>query len=293
MLRLQSSPRPRRLFRPFTLLLFTLLLLSAATLFAGQPPRYVVAVSPAPVLKTPDFPRVFGGTVRLDPCQGVRPIEFVALPGTLFRVEGEQRVGGVLVYRVTTNDYPYPTSSGYFVDARFVAEPEGTPVERPRALHRLSEVQKRLMAALGKPYVWGGNVKDGIPLLRELYPKGNPLAGVDCSGLLYQATDGFTPRNTSALTSFGKGVPVAGLSADQIADRLEPLDLIVWKGHVMVVLDDDSVIQSTMGCRGVGGVHLSDRRETVRRLLKVRKPADSLEGSGKGKCFVIRRWFRR
>ncbi|MCM0080090.1 NlpC/P60 family protein [Geomonas sp. Red32] len=283
----------RRLFRPLALLLFSLLLLFAATLFAGEPPRYVVAISPAPVLKTPDFPKVFGGSNKLDPCQGVRPIEFVALPGTLFRVEGVQRVGGVVVYRVTTNDYPYPAKSGYFVDARFVAEPEGTPVERPRALPPLAEVQKRLMAALGKPYVWGGNVRDGIPLLKELYPKGDPLAGVDCSGLLYQATGGFTPRNTSALTSFGKGVPVAGLTVDEIADRLEPLDLIVWKGHVMVVLDGDSVIQSTMGCRGVGGVHISGRRETIRRLVKVRKPADTLEGSGKGKSFVIRRWFRR
>jgi hypothetical protein len=269
-------------------------LVVAAFAAALEAPRFAVATTPTPVLKTPDFQKVFGGKLKLDPCKGVRPVEFIAMTGTLFRIEGEQVNDGITVYRVSTNDYPYRTKTGYFIDSRFVKPvPEGTP-ERQPTLPPLAEVQQKLMAALGKPYVWGGNFKDGVPLLRELYPQADPLAGVDCSGLLYQATDGYTTRNTSALISFGKPVAVAGLTAERIAEKLEPLDLIVWKGHVMIVLDRDTIIQSTMGCQGVAGVHLSEKTATLRHLMKSRKPADSFpEGAAGAKAFVVRRWFPR
>lgn len=276
-------------------LLLVLSLFHAAFALADEPPRYAVATTATPVLNTPAFHRFFGGTIKLDPCQGVRPIEFVALAGTLFRIEGTVKDREVTIYRVTTNDYPYPSRTGYFVDARFLKEVAGAPQERPRTLPELAEVQKRLMGALGKPYVWGGNLQGGVPLLRELYPQADPLAGVDCSGLLYQATGGFTPRNTSALTSFGSAVPVAGLTAQQIARKLEPLDLIAWKGHVMVVLDRDSIIQSTMGCQGgINGVHVSPIEETLRALMARRKALDDYaQGKAGLRGFVVRRWFPR
>jgi hypothetical protein len=256
-------------------------------------PRYAVAEVATPVLNTPAFGKFFGGSIRLDPCQGVRPIEFIALPGTLFRIEGAQRDGKVTVYRVTTNDYPYPNKTGYFVDARFLKSVDAPVPERERRLPGLAEVQQGLLASLGKPYVWGGNLRDGVALLEELYPRSESLAGVDCSGLLYEATDGYTPRNSAALTSFGAPVPIGRLSAEEIADKLRPLDLIVWKGHVMVVLDRDRIIQSTMGCQGGGGVTLSPLRETLDKLMKTRKPRDTYpKGEAAGsKAFVIRRWF--
>lgn len=276
------------------LILTILLAIFPGALFAAQEPptaRYAIAAGATPVLNTPDFKKIFGG-LKLDPCKGVRPIEFVALAGTLFKIEDEQTNDGVTVYRVTSNDYPYRSETGYFVDARFVKLVEGPVQERPRALPGLAEVQKRLMAALGKPYVWGGNLKDGVPLLKELYPQADPLAGVDCSGLLYEATDGFTPRNTAALTAYGAGVPVAGLSAQQIAQKLRPLDLIVWQGHVMVVLDGNLVIESTMGCQGAGGVHAAPLQGALRQLMKSRQPMDSyLQGAAAVKGFVVRRWF--
>jgi cell wall-associated NlpC family hydrolase len=278
-----------------TALILILALFPALAALADDTPRYVAAISPTPVLNTPQFHKFFSGEIKLDPCVGVRPVEFVALTGTLFRIEGEQQDHGVTIYRVTSSDYPYPSKTGYFVDARFVKEVAGEPHQRTRTLPALPVVQERLLAAVGKPYVWGGNVKEGVPLLRELYPQGDPLAGVDCSGLLYQATDGFTARNTSALTSFGQAVRVAGLTADQIAERLKPLDLIVYKGHVMIVLDDTSIIQSTMGCGGDKmGVHLSEIRETLRRLMKRRQPADRFpSGAAGARSFVVRRWFSR
>lgn len=280
------------------LLSLAFLILQIPSLQAAQKakadPRYAVAVSATPVLNTPDFRKTFSGDIKLDPCQGVRPIEFMALPGTPFTIEDEQIHGGVTVYRVTSSDYPYPTKTGYFVDARFLRVVAAPAPERPRALPGLAEVQQGLMAALGRPYVWGGNFRDGVPLLGELYPAAATLAGVDCSGLLYQATDGYTPRNSSALTAFGTGVPIAGLPSDAIAQRLLPLDLIVWKGHVMVVLDEDTVIESTMGCRGGGGVGLTPLKQALRQVMRSRKPVDGYpQGSGAESAFVVRRWFPR
>jgi hypothetical protein len=277
-------------------LIFTILstILPFTVAMAPQPPRYVVATAPTPVLNTPDFHKYFSGKIALDPCKGVRPIEFIALPGTLFTIKGEQVDHGVTIYRVTSNDYPYPSKSGYFIDSRFVERASGMPTERPRLLPPRGEVLRRLEAALGKPYVWGGNVKEGVPLLRELYPQADPLAGVDCSGLLYEATHGFTLRNTSALTSFGTAVPVAGLSAQLIAQKLQPLDLLVYKGHVMIVLDHDSIIQSTMGCGGeeFSGVHIDPLTETLRQLMKHRHPVDQFPAGVAGKkAFVVRRWY--
>lgn len=256
-------------------------------------PRHVVAISPTPVLNTPEFAKTFSGAVRLDPCKGVRPIEFVALTGTFFSVQESLEKDGVTVYRVSTNDYPYPVNSGLFVDARFVRKwVGGVLVERQRHLPEAAEIRRRLLAAVGKPYVWGGNVKEGVPLLRTLYPQGESLPGVDCSGLLYEATDGFTPRNTSALISFGEGVQVAGLSAGQIAKKLRPLDLLVWKGHVMVVLDADSIIESRMGCAGRSGVMVTPIGDALRQLMKGRNPVDRYpEGGAAEKSFVVRRWL--
>ena len=256
-------------------------------------PRHVVAISPTPVLNTPEFAKTFSGAVKLDPCKGVRPIEFVALTGTLFSVQESLEKDGVTLYRVSTNDYPYPVNSGLFVDARFVRKwVGGVLVERQRHLPEVAEIQRRLLAAVGKPYVWGGNVKEGVPLLRTLYPQGDSLTGVDCSGLLYEATDGFTPRNTSALISFGEGVQVAGLSAGQIAKKLRPLDLLVWKGHVMMVLDADSIIQSRMGCAGRSGVMVTPIGGALRQLMKGRSPVDRYpEGGVAEKSFAVRRWL--
>ncbi|GFO61635.1 hypothetical protein GMST_39600 [Geomonas silvestris] len=275
------------------LLLLIFSLFPVTSYAAADLPSHLVAQVPTPVLNTLAFSASFSHG-RLDPCRGDRPIEFVALPGTLFTVQGVSHDHGVTIYRVTTKDYPYPSKTGYFVDSRFVRAADSSTPERAAKLPGRAEIQEGLLASLGKTYVWGGNVREGVDLVEKLYPQGDRLAGVDCSGLLYQATDGFTPRNTSALISYGNALPVAGLTAREVARKLEPLDLIVWKGHVMIVLDGESIIQSTMGCPGVGGVGISPTVETLEKLMKTRKPRDSYpQGSAGSKSFVVRRWFRQ
>jgi cell wall-associated NlpC family hydrolase len=294
-------------------MLATAALLLLATLASAQSPgereRYAVALSPIPVLNTPDFAAVFGGkdgmSLQTDSCGLVRAVEFVALPATVFHIEAALESNGQRIFRVTTADYPYPTATGYFIDSRFVAT---TATEPPSRHHRLpphEAIIARLLSAEGQRYVWGGNVRGGVPELLRFYPpaagaKLDPatrerweLKGLDCSGLLYEATDGFTPRNTSALVTFGGGVPIAGLTAAEIARLAEPLDLITWSGHVLIILDRQRVIESRLDCKGKGsGVRIRPLAEALDEIMKTRMPLnDYTAGENGKKGFVIRRWY--
>jgi cell wall-associated NlpC family hydrolase len=156
---------------------------------------------------------------------------------------------------------------------------------------------------MGSPYVWGGNVQGGVAELIEFFYGGAlpaaaqhrlTLAGLDCSGLLYQATGGWTPRNTSQLVSYGRGVPVEGKKPDEIAGMLEPLDLIVWNGHVLIVLDRQTVIESRLECgkKGNGGVMTTVLKQRLTEIMQTRRPVDIWPTAGKQRdIFVVRRWF--
>ena len=292
-----------------TFLTLFLSLLLPAGVFAAGPPTYAVARLPTPVFSTPDLGSLFGGadgaTLRLDRCGQLRSLEFVALPGTVFTVDGVLPGGPAPVYRVRSADYPYPKESGYFIDARFVDTTAVRPPERPRRLPEKETVIAGLVSAVGSRYVWGGNRRAGIPELLSLYPPRSTrdlgadvrelwqLRGVDCSGLLYEATAGFTPRNTSALTGFGRGVSIAGLGAAEIASRLEPLDLIVWNGHVLIVIDRERVIESRLVCGAAGGVVMTPLSERLVQIMKTRRPVNDYGEKEEGgrRTFVVRRWY--
>jgi cell wall-associated NlpC family hydrolase len=171
------------------------------------------------------------------------------------------------------------------------------PAERPRILPPREQILAALEEKAGTRYIWGGNVAAGIKKLAEWYPPAGPvdsklwqLAGLDCSGLLYEATGGFTPRNTSELVTYGKGVRIAGRSATEVAAALLPLDLIVWPGHVMIVLGNGRVIESRLVCgKPDEGVRIRPLGEVLQDLLRTKKGVDS--PARKGKEFSIRRWY--
>lgn len=267
---------------------------------------FAVAVTDTPVLNTPDFKSVFGGkdgrTLRKDRCGQLRSLEFVALPGTVFTVEEEIWKSGRKIYRVTTSDYPYPATGGYYVDAGFTRIQQDRPAERKALLPTKEEIIASLKKMNNSRYVWGGNSSHGIAGTVQQYPPagGGALSsadadlwrvrGVDCSGLLYEATGGYTPRNTSALVSFGRSVSIAGRSLKEIAAVLMPLDLIVWPGHVLIVIDGNNVIESRLACEEPEkGVRISTLDSALAGVMSRRKPVDSLKNSGKE--FVVRRWY--
>lgn len=274
--------------------------------------RYAVTRIPTPVLNTPEFATVFGGkdgvTLKTDRCGMPRALEFIALPGTLFSIISELHSSSSTVYQVITTEYPVPPGTRLYLDSRFIETKDATPLERRKKLPEKEEILSALRSSVGNPYIWGGNVSAGIPELnswfyRETTTKimggkstsARTLAGLDCSGLLYQTTFGWTPRNTSQLVDFGNGLKIKGKSADEITMMLEPLDLIVWNGHVVIVLDQETAIESRLECGKTsgGGVIMSPLKERVAGVMKTRKPAnqwsekDSLHSS-----FVVRRWYK-
>jgi len=288
-------------------LLLLILLNSCCHAIAADAASYGVARSPAPVLNTTAFSSVFGGPdgrkLKRDRCGQVRELEFIALPGTAFTISGTFRDGANTVFRVETGDYPMPAEAKLYVDSRFIEFRKVMPAPRARKLTSAGESVSALKASIGSPYVWGGNLQDGVVELLDLFYGGGvpaaakrqlSLAGLDCSGLLYQATNGWTPRNTSQLVSFGKALPVAGKSPEDIAADLEPLDLIVWNGHVLIVIDRETIIESRLefGKPGRGGVVTSSLQSRLTEIMRVRRPVDQWPPAGKQReVFVVRRWF--
>jgi cell wall-associated NlpC family hydrolase len=255
---------------------------------------FAIAYSPAPILNTPDFQNVFGGkngsSLLLDEKGLLRAIETVALSDTKFEILEEC---GTHIVRVKTRDY---AGDSLFVDRRFLKAAEPHAPERCAFLPQPHEILERMKTLLGLPYVWGGNFP-GIPLMTDLYPPKASIdesllkiwtfQGVDCSGLLYWATNGYTPRNTSQLVHYGKSLAIEGLSPPQIIKLLRPLDLLVWKGHVVIVASQEETIESLAGF----GVISRDLYSRLDEICKERNPKNSWDPALQASSFVVNRWI--
>jgi hypothetical protein len=260
---------------------------------------YAVALGSTPVLNTPDFESVFGGTdgktLKTDSEGLIREIEYVAFKGSVFEIIDETDKGDHAVLHVKTNEYHYRNE--LFIDSRFVKIQNTKPETRQKKLPSKKEIYSFLDKAVGSKYIWGGNCIEGINKLLEYYPpKENmddktklewTLKGCDCSGLMYEATSGFTERNTSKLVYEGEPVLIEGFSAKEIANKLKPLDMIVWKGHVIYVYNKITAIQSALS---KGGVVKTDLIETLKHLMETRTPVNDYD-AGTGEIFVVRRWY--
>ena len=268
--------------------------------------RYAITSGPAPVTNTPTMRDIFGGKntrkLKTDHCGQVRELEFIALPGTPFKIIDKFFQTDAVIYQVENDRYPTSPGVALYVDGRFMTITDTIFEHRP-ATPDPEAVLSALRQSVGAPYVWGGNVQEGIPKLLDIYYSGTfslarekklILAGLDCSGLLYAATNGYTPRNTSWLTDFGDGIYIEGKNATEIAALLEPLDLIVWQGHVIIVLDKDNVIESRLKCsaQGHGGVIITPLLKRLTKIMKTRSPADYIPKGAKSRnTFVVRRWL--
>lgn len=263
--------------------------------------EYGVAQVAAPVLNVPHFAAVFGGkdglTLKTDSCGQVRELEYIALPGTVFSILEKKRIADSVVFQVATAEYDVPSNVRLYVDSRFVRLEKGVPAQRIKSLPQRDRIVAALRSQAGISYVWGGNVPCGVPQLASWFFRGitdAPLAGVDCSGLLYHATNGWTPRNTSQLTGYGRGVVLAGKSVAEIVPLLQPLDVIVWNGHVIIVLDHENAIESRLECGrpGNGGVIITPLSQRLAEIMRSRRPLNAwLKGKKLNDGFVVRRWL--
>jgi cell wall-associated NlpC family hydrolase len=205
---------------------------------------------PTPIFNTPHL------TFKKDDQGLIREVETIALPGTSFK---EIRRVSETMIQVETAEYRSDTP--LYVDTRFLEEGDGE--ERKRVLPSSDELLEWLKSCVGIRYFWGGNWEDGIPQMLDFFPflqthnQDDAICrGLDCSGFLYRATDGLTPRNTGQLIHFGYEV-----------NDIRPLDLIVWVGHILIVLDENTVIESRKG----DGVVVSDYKKRYEEILKLNK----------------------
>ena len=261
---------------------------------------YAVARMPTPLLNTSDFRSSFGGpsgtTIPLNAFNLLKSVESVAFQGSKFKVLEELSQH---IVRASTREYPY---QDVYVDRRFLDFVQTEPAERPRSMPTIPTILDTLHSLVGTRYIWGGTWPSGIPSLLDYYPPQidvsqlNPLIadtwqlkGVDCSGLLHYATDGDTPRNTSQLVHYGKPVSIEGKNPEEIVENLNDLDLIVWKGHVVIVWDSSLSIESLLG-HGVIKQSLIKRIEEI-MYEKKRTPVNEYGARPElGDQFVVRRW---
>jgi len=271
----------------------------------GEPtlPPFAVAEGPVPVYSSQRFQESIGSPLQLTKNRLYLGQLFTAFPGTVFRVRGRVRGPWSLVYRVTTREYPCP-ATGCWLDARLVTVRRERPPEREVRMPDVKTILSRLEGLEKKHlrYCWGCNFPGGVPNNLALYGQDRVtasshiwlMAGGDCSGILYWATDGATPRNTAEMLSYGRGVPVKGLSAAHLAQRLKPLDLVVWQGHVLIVVGGGQILEAI-------NLHKKKRVQRIMRTAAVDRLWDIMRRMRPvnnyyrdplpvKKKFVVRRW---
>ncbi len=272
------------------------------------------AILPTPVYSISEIPSLYYDyntmepRVKVDDKGHIRELEFIALKGTKFVYKRKFRFGRIEVYEVKTDEYPI--QKPLYIDSNFVVRCFKDDPERNKTMPAKEKILSAMKGMVGKPYRWGGNYSQGIPEQLKFYPLGKIenleqflkenksrwiLEGVDCSGMLYQATNGAVPRNTSDLVNYAEPVSIKGLSAEQIVEQVKPLDLIVWNGHIVIVFDSNNTIESRPRYPDghKGGVRILPLKERLEEIMKSRKPVNQYySGSGKEKRFVIRRFIK-
>jgi hypothetical protein len=112
------------------------------------------------------------------------------------------------------------------------------------------------------------------------------LKGVDCSGLLYEATNGYTPRNTSDLFQFGNFLPIENI---EIEKNIQPLDIILFPGHVIIIINQQTCIESKEN----HGVIISQLKTKLHELKQKKTPLNNCSfEKNTDDFFVIKRWIK-
>lgn len=269
----------------------------------SQGKLYAVSKFFTPVINSKNFSAVYGGkdgkTLKRSKNGLIKELEYVAYPGSIFEILDEYKNGNYSVYKVYTDEYDISELNiELFIDSRFVDVTENKPEKRNTELPSKEKIYEYLDKSLGALYVWGANNIEGVKEMMEFYPPSGKLneketkewqlKGVDCSGLIYEATNGYTSRNTHQMVYMGDAVDIEGLTAKEIAKKVKPLDIIVWKGHVILVYDNKTTIESAFSG---GGVVKKDLVSVLTKLMQKRTPMNEW-GTG-GNIFVIRRWYNK
>jgi hypothetical protein len=188
-----------------------------------------------------------------------RRIAKVLPAGSVLRVDDVTRD----VVRVVDCAYrPFFEKELFALNCGLEPAPFGSTWERP-AIPPSERILERLLAFEGVRYLFGGSAPEGSdrqmrwlveserllpddlaqPDLRRLARS----AGIDCSGLFNAATEyAFFGDTKDVYSRFARSlVRLPGaVDARMLADALEPLDIVLFRGHMLLALGGGRVIQA-------------------------------------------------
>lgn len=249
-----------------------------------------------PLFNRKDLSFVFGGGdggLYLDNYGLLRALETIVFPDQAIKIVGKVFDQNHLMYQIAYEDYF--SSEPLYVDSRCIRINPKAQTKK-KNLKSSNEIIESLWRLESFPYVWGGNYSKGLLQMKEWYPPRRALTpleelnwcfqGVDCSGLLYEVTEGHTPRNTSGLIHFGSAINILGLKTKEIISLIKPLDIFVWKGHVVIALDEHLTIESRAH---KGGVYVCPMKERLEQMMDEGKVASNQ--ASQSHEFVLRRWI--
>jgi len=254
--------------------------------------KYLKVIEETPILNSENFSYTFRKrdlkTLKVDQRDHIREIEFIALRDMIFQML--KKCESPFIYKVKCDFYK---NSDLYIDSRFTTFVNNNPSKKTNYCISKKNILQRLKERLGSKYIWGGNFSNGISKLIDYYPPKDKLnndqknhwilKGVDCSGLLFEVTNGFTPRNTCDLLHYKESLKIKNLSPLEIKNIVKPLDLIVFKGHVVIVLDKNFTIES----RENYGVIKTSILDRLHEIHHTKNPAN---GYLTPQDYVIRRW---
>jgi hypothetical protein len=247
---------------------------------------WIEITTPTPVLNTSDFAAVFGGasgsSIPLNEFGHPHHFEFVALKHMQFEVLDQV---GPNIYQIR---WPKYSESPLYLDQRFCRSIICHTQQHSNVFFSAQSILNHMENRVGTSYVWGGNWANGIPEMLVYYPPKKSLdgqmqtlwtlQGLDCSGLLFEATGGASPRNTTHLLQCGRS-----LSANE---PLQPLDMIIYPGHVLFVRDQTTIIES----KSPFGVRICPLEKRIYEISQHRKFISEWNSNIDGNShFTIRR----
>lgn len=192
-----------------------------------------------------------------------------------------------------------------FIDERLITKTEYKSEEHIPQLPSKEQLIKNMLDALGTQYIRWWSRYQWIPEMNELYPTPDGvelsdaekeykiLKWTDCSWLLRQASDGYTPRNSRWFFNFWEAVSISWNTVDEIIQKVQPLDTIAWAGHVIIILNKNYAIESIRKADFQWGPELVDLKTRLEDIFTRRVPVNNwsespLSDSAK---FVIRRRY--
>jgi hypothetical protein len=253
--------------------------------------KYLIIKKPTPVLNISNFLSVFNKdkkTLKIDHLGHTRELEFIALKDMVFEVI--EKTNDLYIYKVKCSFYK---SNNLYIDSRFGFFSDSKIITDRKYNLIPHKIIKKLNTCLNLPYIWGANYFKGCVDLLKYYPtilKDKKdinrwiFKGLDCSGLLFDVTNGYLKRNTSDLLSYKEGLEIENLNPYEIQKKIKPLDLIVFKGHVVIILDSITTIES----REKKGVYKENLIKRLNEIMNTKTPKNFYRNE---EDFVIRRWI--